>query len=78
MRNFTFTRSISSIISIVIIFGMANNFAVAQDGISIEEITVTARQREESLADAPYTISAITAEQIEARGINQLSDVVAY
>ena len=59
MRNFTFTRSISSIISIVIIFGMANNFAVAQDGISIEEITVTARQREESLADAPYTISAI-------------------
>ena len=51
----------------------------AQSNVSaIEEITVTARQREESLADAPYTITALTADQIEMRGINQLQDVVAY
>ena len=51
----------------------------AQSDVSaIEEITVTARQREESLADAPYTITALTADQIEVRGINQLQDVVAY
>ena len=50
----------------------------AQSNVSaIEEITVTARQREESLADAPYTITALTADQIEMRGINQLQDVVA-
>ena len=51
----------------------------AQDGLlAIEEITVTARKRDESLADAPYTITALTSEQIELRGINQLSDVVGY
>ena len=52
---------------------------LAQSDVSaIEEITVTARQREESLADAPYTITALTADQIEVRGINQLQDVVGY
>ena len=51
----------------------------AQDGLlAIEEITVTARKRDESLADAPYTITALTSEQIELAGINQLSDVVGY
>jgi len=51
----------------------------AQDGaLAIEEITITARKREESLADAPYTITALTSQQIELRGINQLSDVVGY
>ncbi|MGB0658268.1 MAG: hypothetical protein ACPGOS_04310, partial [Gammaproteobacteria bacterium] len=51
---------------------------LAQTDVSaIEEITVTARQREESLADAPYTITALTADQLEVRGINQLQDVVA-
>ena len=49
----------------------------AQD-LAIEEITVTARKREESLADAPYTITAITSQQIEKAGINQLQDVVSY
>ena len=50
----------------------------AQDGLAIEEITVTARKKEESLADAPYTITALTSQQIELAGIKQLSDVVAY
>ena len=51
----------------------------AQDGaLAIEEITVTARKKEESLADAPYTITALTSEQIELAGIKQLSDVVGY
>ena len=51
----------------------------AQDGVlAIEEITVTARKKEESLADAPYTITALTSQQIELAGIKQLSDVVSY
>ena len=78
MRNFTMTKSISSIVAMVMLLGITNTTVIAQGSIAIEEITVTARQREESIADAPYTISAITAEQIQARGINQLSDVVAY
>ena len=50
----------------------------AEEALTIEEITVTARKKDESLADAPYTITALTSQQIEVRGINQLSDVVSY
>ena len=78
MRKFTMTKSITLIVSIVILVGITNTTVIAQNGLSIEEITVTARKRDESLADAPYTITALTAEQIELRGINQLSDVVGY
>jgi len=50
----------------------------AEEALAIEEITVTSRKKDESLADAPYTITALTSQQIEVRGINQLSDVVSY
>ena len=41
----------------------------------IEEITVTVRKREESLQDVPISISVLSAEQIERRGINSLDDI---
>ena len=54
--------------------------ANAQDGerLQLEEITVTARKRDESLQDAPYTITAITSQEIEVKGINELQDIVAF
>ena len=64
MRKFTFTRSISSIISIVIIFGMANNVAVAQDGISIEEITGNCRRRQ--LVTPRQIVMYLMREEIKA------------
>ncbi len=66
-------------VAISIMLFSANSVTHAQEGmLAIEEITVTARKKEESLADAPYTITALTSQQIEMRGINQLSDVVGY
>lgn len=41
----------------------------------IEEITVTARRREESLQDVPLSVSAFTSQQIERQGIVSLADV---
>jgi outer membrane receptor protein involved in Fe transport len=41
----------------------------------IEEITVTARRREESLQDVPLAVSAFTSQQIERQGITGLADV---
>lgn len=41
----------------------------------IEEITVTARRREESLQDVPLSVSAFTSQQIERQGISNLADV---
>lgn len=44
----------------------------------IEEITVTARKREENLQDVPIVVTAFTAAAIERKGIADLSDVAKY
>ncbi len=41
----------------------------------LEEITVTARKRAESLQDAPIAISAFSSEGLSDRGITQLNDL---
>ncbi len=43
----------------------------------IQEIIVSTRRKEESLQDVPIAVSAITAEEIQRRGITDLKDVVA-
>lgn len=43
--------------------------------LMLEEVVVTARKREEGLQDAPIAISAFTGEDLEARQLNDLSDI---
>ncbi len=42
----------------------------------LDEVTVTARKREESLLDTPLAITAITSRDIETKGISDLRDIV--
>jgi iron complex outermembrane receptor protein len=55
--------------------------AIAQDNGSaasramLEEIVVTSRRREESLADLPMSVTAFTAEGMQALGIHDIMDV---
>jgi iron complex outermembrane receptor protein len=42
---------------------------------SLEEIIVTARKREEPLQDVPVSISAFSADQLDARGIQDIRDL---
>lgn len=49
----------------------------AQAG-TIEQVTVTARRREESLQDVPVAITALTAEQLLEQNVRTLEDVTAY
>ena len=44
----------------------------------LEEIVVTARKREESIQDAPLSISAFTAAQIEERGVENVTEIAKY
>lgn len=55
-------------------FGAVQTPALAQEAV-LEEIIVTARKREENLLDIPVAITAITGEQVENFGLNDLQDV---
>jgi outer membrane receptor protein involved in Fe transport len=47
-------------------------------GLRIEEIVVTARKVEESLQQAPVTVSAFTGDAIRAAGISNISELADY
>jgi len=44
-------------------------------GSLLEEIVVTARKREESLQDAPLSVTALSGESLEIRGITNISEI---
>jgi iron complex outermembrane recepter protein len=46
----------------------------ADSDLILEEITVTATKREQKLQDVPVAVSALTAEDITARGFSQYAD----
>ncbi|MEY4358497.1 MAG: hypothetical protein RL469_1823 [Pseudomonadota bacterium] len=50
--------------------------AAAQD-VPLEEIVITARQREEKLVDVPATVQAFTASEIKNAGIERPQDFIA-
>jgi len=54
--------------------------ASAQEGSGwqIEEVTVTARKREESLQDTPIAVTAFSGEGMEKRGMTKLNGIAAY
>jgi outer membrane receptor protein involved in Fe transport len=43
--------------------------------VGLEEVTVTARRRAESLQEVPIAVTAFTAEAIENRGIRNINDI---
>ncbi|WP_084196786.1 TonB-dependent receptor [Solimonas soli] len=47
----------------------------AQSNRLIEEVIVTAQKREQNLQDVPISIQAFTADQLDARGINNPTDL---
>lgn len=53
--------------------------AIAQErATALEEVIVTAQKRSESLQDTPISISAYSADSLEAMGVYETADVGAY
>lgn len=52
----------------------AASLAQAQQAVILEEIIVTATKRTERLQDVPISVSAITAQDMQARGLSQYAD----
>lgn len=53
----------------------ALSYGQDEDSVSVEEIIVTARKREESLQEIPVTISVISADLLNEAGVNDLYDL---
>ena len=52
--------------------------SLTAENLTLEEIIVTARKREESLMEVPLAITAFTDEDIENLAIKELSDLVDH
>jgi len=50
----------------------------AENSLAIDEIIVTSRKREERLLDAPLTITVLTAQDIEIKGLDNFADIVDF
>ncbi len=50
--------------------------AIAQDGLMLEEVVVTAQRREQSLQNVPISISAFTTEAIDKFMFNDVGDYI--
>ena len=61
--------------AVALVLAAAASQAVAQGadkGDVLEEVTITAQKRSENLQDVPLSVTAVGAEQLEARGIESL------
>ncbi|MFZ8928921.1 MAG: TonB-dependent receptor [Pseudohongiellaceae bacterium] len=72
----SFHRSILSTAIAVASFTTTNLHAQTADG-AIEEITITARKRDEAYVDAPVTVTVFTEDEVEAAGIETPADFIA-
>ena len=63
-----------SLVAIAVALSFLPSVVTAQSGISalLEEVTVTARKREERLQDAPLAVSAFSGEALEFRGVTSI------
>jgi iron complex outermembrane receptor protein len=57
------------------VLGLLASDVLAQDSLVLEEITVTAQRREQSLQDVPVSVTAITGDEIGEGGITGVMDV---
>ena len=69
----------SVLLSIAIVGALGSAAAQAQtaDTGRLEEVIVTAQRRSESLQDVPLSVVALSAETLEARGINGITSLLS-
>ncbi|MCP4299940.1 MAG: TonB-dependent receptor, partial [Gammaproteobacteria bacterium] len=70
-------RTIKSLACFALAIAVGSTSGLAQAQV-LEEITVTAQMREESLADVPISISAVSGALLEDRSIDSLAALSQY
>jgi len=73
MRAKTLLCGVASVLALTASYTVP---AVAQEAQGIEEIIVTARQREETLQDVPATVTVLTEDRLERAGVERAEDFI--
>lgn len=83
-REYTCNKFTVAPIALAALLSSASNIAYAQSNAdqesatSLEEITITARRRSESLQETPLAITALSTNQLEQRSLRNLVDIAAF
>ncbi len=64
-------------VALILAAAAAQSLAAAGKDDILEEVTITAQKRSENLQDVPLSVTAISGEQLETRGIEGLSNLNA-
>jgi iron complex outermembrane receptor protein len=82
------TRIARGLITAAIVFGMTARGAAAAQGAEpsepllksggLEEIVVTARRHEEDISKVPVSVSAFTQENMDQKGVRDISDLIRF
>ncbi|MGA1425020.1 MAG: TonB-dependent receptor [Steroidobacteraceae bacterium] len=75
MSNRTIFTAVAAAVATVLAGGQVLAQQGAEGALALEEVTVTARKTEERLIEAPLSITAFTAADIEKKGFATLEDV---
>jgi len=71
--------ALSHAVSIALVAGISPAAALAQDtGRALEEITVTATKRAESVMDVPLAITAMSGQAIRDVNLNDVKDLISF
>jgi len=77
--TFDHSKIIHSVVGVAIgVVGFATPTWAQDSGLVLEEVVVTARKVEESLQDAPISVTALTSEAINERGITDLNSLASF
>lgn len=71
------SASYLGVVAVAMSLSITPNLALAADNLAIEEITVTARKKDESIQDVPLAVSAIT-DQLQEETVRRIEDVQAF
>jgi len=78
IRPHPLSFAISALVAAPVATAMAQDQSEASGDIMLEEVTVTARKRTESLQTVPESIQAISAQTIEQAGLRGMDDYVRF
>ena len=78
VRPHPLSYAISALIAAPVATAVAQDQSEASGDIMLEEVTVTARKRSESLQSVPESIQAISAQTIEQAGLRGMDDYVRF